>query len=108
MPDGQAALEYLQGKGPFTDREKYPLPRLMLLDINMPRKSGFDVLQWIRRESGFKSLPVLMLTSSEHPADMEKARQFAADDYLLKPSNPLELVEVVKSIHDRWLADGVP
>ena len=69
----------------------------------MPKKSGFEVLEWIRRQRLFKSLPVLMLTSSEHPADMEKARQLAADDYLLKPADPLKLVELVKSLHDRWL-----
>ena len=106
VPDGQTALDYLQGNGSYSDREKYPLPRLILLDINMPRKSGFEVLAWIRRQTHLKAVPVVMFTSSEHPADMEKARQLAADDYLIKPSNPLELSEMVKSLHERWLSDG--
>jgi CheY-like chemotaxis protein len=103
VPDGQRAVEYLSGSGPFADREANPIPCLILLDINMPRKSGFEVLAWIRQQPGLEKLPVLMLTSSYHVADKEKARELAADDYLLKPANPLELVEVVKTLQDHWL-----
>ena len=104
VPDGDQAVDYLSGVGAFTDREQYPLPCLTLLDIKMPKRSGFEVLEWIRQQPEFKSLPVLMFTSSQHPADMEKARQFAADGYLLKPSSPLKLVELVKSLHECWLS----
>lgn len=104
VPDGQQAMDYLGGKTPFDDRLRYPLPALILLDINMPKKNGLEVLEWIRQQSHFTSLPVLMLTSSTRPEDVERARQLGADDYLLKPSDPLKLVEVVKSIHERWLA----
>ena len=104
LPDGQQAIEYLAGEGDFGDRERHPLPSLVLLDINVPRKSGLEVLEWIRRQSQFKSLPVLMLTSSTRQEDMAKALQLGADDYLSKPSHPLELVELVKSLQDRWLS----
>ena len=104
VSDGQNVLEYLSGTGPFADRELYPLPCLILLDVNIPKKSGFEVLEWIRAQPRLKSLPVLILTSSSHPADMEKARQLAADDYLLKPSDPVKLVQMVQSLHDRWLS----
>jgi len=104
VPNGQNALEYLSGADPFTDRELHPFPCLVLLDINLPRQSGFEVLEWIRKQPRLKSLVVVMLTSSSHPADMEKARKLAADDYLLKPSDPLKLVELVKSLDDRWLS----
>ena len=100
------ALEYLSGAGPFADRELHPFPCLVLLDINMPKTSGFEVLEWIRKQPRFKSLPVLMLSSSSNPADMEKARKLAADDYLLKPSEPLKLVKMVKSLHERWLSQS--
>jgi CheY-like chemotaxis protein len=103
VADGQAALEYLAGNGIFADRELNPLPCLVLLDINMPKKSGFEVLEWIRRQPGLRSLPVLMLTSSSHDADRETAYRLGADDFLLKPSDPLKLDEVVKLIHTRWL-----
>ena len=103
VPDGEQALEYLAGQGPFADRKGYPLPVLVLLDINMPKKSGLEVLEWTRRQPHLKSLPVLILTSSSGEEDREKARQFGADDYLLKPSDPLKLVELVKILHDRWL-----
>ena len=106
VPDGQQAVDYLSGAGRFADRENYPLPSLILLDINMPKKSGLEVLAWIRQQPQFETLPVLMLTSSSHPADMEKARLLAADDYLLKPSDPMELKPLVMSLHTRWLSQS--
>jgi len=104
VPDGAQALEYLTGEGIFADRTRHPFPDLILLDINMPKKSGFDVLEWLRSQPRYNSLPALILTSSSRPEDMEKARQLGADDYLLKPSDPLKLVEVVRSLQEHWLS----
>ncbi len=104
VADGQAAIDYLSGVGPFADRNLHPLPCLILLDIKMPKKSGLEVLEWIRKEPRLKDVPALILTSSAHPRDLEKARQLAADDYLLKPSDPTELLDLVKVIHRRWLS----
>ncbi len=104
VPDGEQTIDYLAGVGEFADRTLHPLPALVLLDINMPKKSGLEVLEWIRRKQRFKSLPIVILTSSSRDEDREKARQLGADDYLLKPSHPLDLVDVVKSLHDRWLS----
>lgn len=101
VPDGEAAIDYLSGT--FAGREQNPLPRLILLDINMPRMSGLEVLDWVRQQPQLETIPVLMLTSSSHPADMEKARHLKANDYLIKPSNPAELVELARTIHNRWL-----
>jgi len=104
VSDGEQAIEYLAGEGAFTDRALHPLPNLVLLDINMPKQSGLDVLAWLRSQPRFKSLPVVIFTSSSRPEDMEKARQLGADDYLLKPSNPGQLVELVRSLQERWLS----
>jgi CheY-like chemotaxis protein len=104
VSDGEQAISYLMGRDDFADRVRHPLPTLALLDINMPKKSGLEVLEWIRQQPRFKSLPVLMLTSSQRPEDMEQARKLGADDYLLKPSNPVDLFEIVKAFHDRWLS----
>ena len=72
----------------------------------MPKKSGLEVLEWTRQQPRFKSLPVLILTSSSRPEDRQKAHQLGADDYLLKPCDPLQLVELVKMLHERWLIPG--
>ena len=104
VPDGSQALEYLTGEGIFADRTRYPFPDLILLDINMPKKSGLDVLAWLRSQPRYNSLPALILTSSSRPEDMEKARQLGADDYLLKPSDPLKLIEVVRYLEEHWLS----
>jgi CheY-like chemotaxis protein len=104
VPDGEQAIEYLAGGGVFSDRAQCPLPNLVLLDINMPKQSGLDVLAWLRGEPHLKSLPALIFTSSSRPEDLEKARQLGADDYLLKPSNPRNLVELVRALDERWLS----
>ena len=104
VPDGAEALEYLAGDGIFADRTQHPFPHLILLDINLPKKSGLDVLEWIRSQPRSKSLPTLILTSSSRHEDMEKARQLGADDYLLKPFDPLDLVDLVRSLQERWLS----
>ena len=101
VADGRQAIEYLSGLGPYADRSLHPLPQLVLLDINMPKASGLEVLEWIRQEPRFKSLPVVILTSSSRPEDREKAHQLGADDYLLKPSDPRNLVQIVESLQAR-------
>jgi CheY-like chemotaxis protein len=104
VPDGEQAIDYLAGNGSFADRTRHPLPALVLLDINMPKKSGLEVLQWIRQQPQFQSLPIVMLTSSVRQEDMELARQLGAHDYILKVSQPSKLADLVKSLQDRWLS----
>lgn len=108
VPDGQKAIDYLSNKGTFADRSRFSFPALVILDINMPKKTGLQVLQWIREQPNSKSLPVVMLTSSSRPEDMDFARQFGADDYLLKPSDPKKLVDIVKALHARWISTTPP
>jgi CheY-like chemotaxis protein len=104
VADGEEAIQYLAGEEAFSDRAIHPLPALILLDINLPRKTGLEVLEWLRQQPHFKSLPVLIFTSSSRPEDMELARKLGADDYLLKTSDPSKLIEFVKYFDQRWLS----
>lgn len=103
VPDGNAVIEYLAGTGQNADREKHPLPCLVLLDLKMPGKSGFDVLKWIRSQPSLCALPVLMLTSSNQQLDVHRAYILGANGYLEKPAKPDEMVVMAKAINDFWL-----
>jgi len=76
--DGREAIDYLLGVPPFDNRAVYPLPTLVLLDVNMPRLSGLEVLAWLRREPSLVSLPVVILTSSWEVDDMRRANVLGA------------------------------
>lgn len=102
VPDGRAAISYLadtlRGHGVSQD-----LPALVLLDVHMPGVSGFDVLEWIRATPSLYSLITLMLSSSHHPRDLERAYALGANGYLVKPCSIEESVAIVKALHDFWL-----
>src|SRR5689334_3185375 len=87
VSDGQQAISYFRGEGSFSNRSRYPLAGVALLDIKMPKKDGFEVLEWIRGQSPFSYMPVIMLTSSEEIWDVQKAYRLGADSFLLKSSN---------------------
>jgi CheY-like chemotaxis protein len=106
--DGDEAIAYLRGRDNFADRRKYPMPQLMLLDLKMPRLSGFDVLAWLRSDALFRRLPVIVLTSSNHEADIKRAYDLGANSYLVKPVGFEALVEVAKTIHGYWLKFNQP
>ena len=102
--NGQEAIDYCTGSGRFSNRDEHPLPCLVLLDLNMPRISGIEVLNWIRSQPSISNLPVIVLTSSLQEVDIHRAYSKGANAYLGKPSKPDELVAMVKSIKDFWLA----
>ena len=101
--DGQEAIEYLKGTGQYADREKFPLPALVLLDLKLPFLSGLEVLKWIRTESDFKQMAVVMLTSSKQEVDVEQACHLAANAYVVKPASSDDLLDLVKSIWSFWI-----
>ena len=103
VTDGQQALDYMKGAGEFGDRRKFPLPCIVLLDLKLPRVMGMEVLRWIRQEPAFTTIIVIVLTSSSQEADMEKAYRLGANAYLVKPSNPKKLHELVSLIGRFWL-----
>jgi len=96
--DGQEAVDYLRGENGFEDRSRYPLPSLMVLDIKMPKLNGFDVLQWLLTRDDLEKFPVVMLSSSPQPEDMERARDLGAADYLTKPVDVEAFGQVVQNI----------
>ncbi|PYJ61910.1 MAG: two-component system response regulator [Verrucomicrobia bacterium] len=101
--DGEEAMAYLGGQGQYADRQLHPLPVLLLLDLKMPRKSGFEVLRWLRQQSGLKRLPVVVLTSSNQNPDINKAFDLGANSYIVKPGGFDSLVEMVKNLNLYWL-----
>lgn len=84
VTNGEQAIEYLAGRKGFADREKFPNPDMIFLDLKMPGMDGFEVLAWIRQERKLE-VPVAVLTSSPEEIDRKRARELGADCYLLKP-----------------------
>jgi CheY-like chemotaxis protein len=105
--DGQEAVDYLAGSGEFADREKYPLPCLVLLDLKLPRRNGHEVLQWIREQPEFKTLVVIILSTSREARDVELAYQSGANSYLVKPTGSPQLAEMARSLKEYWLKQNV-
>lgn len=101
--DGEQALHYLSGTNSFSERDRFPLPALVLLDLKLPRKSGIEVLEWIRTCPGLRRIPVVMLTSSRQPVDINRAYELGVNAYLVKPVNFDGLVEMVKTLDAFWL-----
>ena len=100
--DGQEAIDYLSGVGKFADREQYPLPGVVLLDLKLPYVMGLDVLKWIREQPNMP-LVVIILTGSAEDRDIASAYRLGANAFLTKPSEPSKLQEIVKAIKDFWL-----
>ncbi|MUG98336.1 response regulator [Scytonema sp. UIC 10036] len=103
LEDGDAVIDYLSGIGEYADREQYPLPTLILLDIKLLRRSGLEVLEWIRQQPHLKRLLVIMLTSSDQDSDINLAYELGANSYLTKPIGIDNLQEMVNSINQYWL-----
>lgn len=103
VTDGKQAVNYMWGEGAYSDRARFPLPCLILLDLNLPQMNGLSVLERLRTEERFAALPVLIFSSSEHPADMSKTKQLGADDYLVKPTHVEQFVKLAQNIRERWL-----
>ena len=108
LGDGKQAMAYLAGTGKYSDRQQYPLPYLMLLDLKLPHVMGLDLLRWMREKAGLKSIIVLVLTASNSPSDIDAAYQAGASGYLVKTSRFDKLQVMVQSIKDFWLTHNRP
>ena len=103
VKNGVEAIDYLDGKGQYADRQKYPLPSLMLLDLRMPMKDGFEVLHWIRGSPQLRGLRVVVLTTSEDLRDVNRAYQMGVNSFLVKPLDLEDFVNLSNAIKGYWL-----
>lgn len=102
VENGEAAIAYLKGEGAYADRFLYPLPSLILLDLNMPMKNGFEVLAWARAQPSFQSLSIIVMTASMRPEDIQKAYDLGATAYLVKPIELSHLEEMAGCLRN-WI-----
>ncbi len=100
--NGEEAIAYLKGEGAYNDRNQYPLPAVMLLDLNMPRKNGFDVLKWVRAEPMLKRISIIILSASLRTEDVERAFDLGANAFLVKPATLEQLITMIRRLRD-WL-----
>jgi CheY-like chemotaxis protein len=97
------ALEYFMGWGKYADRVAYPMPLILFLDINMPDKSGFELLEWIRNNELTKGLVVIMMSGSASEKDISRSYALGANSYLLKPETRKELLKALNHFRAYWL-----
>ncbi len=105
--DGAEALRYLFGEGSYADRQRYPIPCLVLLDLKMPYVQGLEVLKQIRRHPDFRKLVVVILSSSSSDLDIEKAYELGANSFLVKPSSNEEREELMGQVQRYWLESNM-
>lgn len=103
VSDGRKAIAYFAGEPPYSDRTEHPLPSVVLLDLNLPVVSGFEVLKWLKQQAEFKDVPVVIFSSSGRPEDRARASELGASEYLLKPASGLEFPDIVEGFRQRWL-----
>ncbi len=106
--NGQQAINYLEGRGEYADRARYPLPSMLLMDWHMPCKKGFEVLQWLREHPVFEHLVVIVLTGSAEESDKKKAYDLRANSYLVKPNNFKDFVHMLTLLDGYWGLNHVP
>jgi CheY-like chemotaxis protein len=101
--DGLEAQDYLLGTGNFADRQKFPLPRIVIADLKMPRRNGMEFLQWMRAQPAFKRIPFIFLSASGHQSDIDRAYDLFANSYLVKPIRLDQLTDLLKEVKTYWL-----
>jgi CheY-like chemotaxis protein len=100
---GQEVMDYLSGAGRFADRERYPLPAVVFLDLKLPFVYGHEVLAWIRRQKEFQSLIIIVLTSSNEASDLSRCYSLGANSYLVKPPTAEQLDGLARAFKWPWL-----
>jgi CheY-like chemotaxis protein len=102
MQDGQEAISYLEGAGQYSDREAYPYPGLLIIDLKMPRKSGMEVLIWLKDHPECYVIPAIIFTSSDQLIDVKLSYGHGANSYIVKPGTFEELKRTIRIIFEYW------
>lgn len=105
---GREAIAYLSGDGIYSDRSKYPLPSILLLDLNMPGTDGFGVLQWIRDKFPVGGMLIIVLSRLDEIKSINRAYALGANSFLTKPGNAEELDSLIQAFHDYWMLRNKP
>ncbi|WP_370087427.1 response regulator [Ekhidna sp.] len=103
LQDGEEALNYLQGKGKYEDRDTSIKPKLILLDLKLPKLSGIEVLERIKKDENLCRIPVVVMTSSKENRDLDRCYELGANSYVVKPINFSNFMEVTKEISMYWV-----
>lgn len=101
--DGSAALDYLFARGDFAGRDRNDLPQVVLLDLNLPKLGGLEVLAAIRADEGTRLLPVVILTSSKEDRDLNSGYELGANSYIVKPVDFTQFSDAVRQLGLYWL-----
>lgn len=103
LQDGQQALDYLFHQGNYSDREKYPLPQLILMDLRLPKVDGLEVLEKIRSDEILRCIPTIILTTSEAEIDINKAYDYNVNSYLVKPLDVEKFSKMIETFGFYWI-----
>ena len=103
ISDGAEVIAYFEGRDRFADRNFWPLPRLVLLDLKLPNRTGLDIVKWMKNHERLKKIPVVMVTSSREPSDMDKAYSAGVNSYLVKPTSFRAFVDTMKITASYWI-----
>ncbi len=106
-PNGQDALDYIFGRGKYAERNTYPIPNLILLDLKLPGIDGFEVLRQIKETPILKRIPVIVLTSSKEEGDRAFSYDIGANSYLVKPVSFEGFLSIIRQIEGYWLSLNV-
>ena len=98
--DGEEAVEYLEGSGDYADRLAHPFPKILLLDLKMPRLNGFEVLKWVRARPGLKRLAIVIFSTSAQECDINRAYDLGANSCVMKPLTIAQLGELGKVLEE--------
>jgi CheY-like chemotaxis protein len=103
LKNGQEVIDYLNGEEQYADRDEYPMPMMILMDLKMPVMDGFEVLSWIRSRPGIKVIPTIIFSSSDLPLDITRAYELGANSFMTKSVTYDGLLLKLQTLSQYWL-----